>query len=79
MPTKLFLEGFQIEIGHGIFWMMMGIIAVLGLSLVYRDYYQRKTRTQYHHRLLEQFKAHQVTLEPTFREIPTLFPAYRIS
>jgi YkoY family integral membrane protein len=41
--TKLFLEGFHIEIGHGVFWMMMGIIAVLGISLVYRDYYQRKT------------------------------------
>ncbi|UCF90738.1 MAG: TerC family protein [Desulfobacterales bacterium] len=61
--TKLFLEGFQIEIGHGIFWMMMGIIAVLGLSLVYRDYYQRKTQTQYRHRLLEQFIARQITLE----------------
>ena len=61
--TKLFLEGFHVEIGHGIFWMMMGIIALLGSSLVYRDYYQRKTQTQYHHRLLEQFKAHQLTLE----------------
>lgn len=61
--TKLFLEGFHIEIRLGIFWMMMGIIAVLGLSLVYRDYYQRKTRTQHHHRLLEQFKAQQLTLE----------------
>ena len=61
--TKLFLEGFHIEIGHGIFWMMMGIIALLGLSLVYRDYYQRKNQTQYHHRLLEQFKAKQITLD----------------
>jgi YkoY family integral membrane protein len=61
--TKLFLESFHIEISHGIFWMMMGIIAVLGSSLVYRDYYQRKTRTQYHNRLLEQFMAQQVTLE----------------
>jgi len=42
---------------------MMGIIAVIGLSFVYRDYYQRKTQTQYRHRLLEQLKAHQLTLE----------------
>jgi hypothetical protein len=36
--TKLFLNGFHVEISHGIFWMMMAIIAVPGASLVYRDY-----------------------------------------
>ena len=61
--TKLFLEGFHIEIGYFIFWMMVGIIAAIGLSLVYRDYYQRKTQTQHHHRLLEQFKEHHLTVE----------------
>jgi YkoY family integral membrane protein len=61
--TKLFLEGFHIDIGHGIFWMMMGIIAILGLSLVYRDYYQRKTASRYVDRLLQQFKQQELTVE----------------
>ncbi|HPX49988.1 MAG TPA: TerC family protein, partial [Deltaproteobacteria bacterium] len=40
--TKLLLEGFHIEITHETFWLMMGIIVVLGSALVWRDYYQRK-------------------------------------
>ncbi|BCR03633.1 hypothetical protein DESUT3_07020 [Desulfuromonas versatilis] len=58
--TKLALEGFHVEIEHGIFWLTMGIIAVLGSSLVYRDYHQRKTRTEYHHRLLEQLEKGEI-------------------
>jgi hypothetical protein len=54
--TKLFLDGFRVEISHGIFWMMMGIIAVLGASLVYRDYYQRRTRSRYQNQLLEKLQ-----------------------
>ncbi len=54
--AKLALEGFHIEIGHGIFWLMMGIIVVLGSALVYRDYYQRTTKSRYHDRLLTQVK-----------------------
>jgi YkoY family integral membrane protein len=52
--TKLTLEAFHVEIAHGIFWLMMGIIAVLGASLVYRDYHQRTTRSRHQERLLEQ-------------------------
>jgi hypothetical protein len=36
--------------------MMMGIIAVLGASLVYRDYYQRRTRSRYQNQLLEKLQ-----------------------
>jgi YkoY family integral membrane protein len=54
--TKLFLDGFHVEISHGIFWMMMGIIAVLGASLVYRDYYQRRTHSRYQNQLLEKLQ-----------------------
>ena len=38
--TKLLLESLHIEISHAIFWIMMAVIATLGASLVYRDYYQ---------------------------------------
>jgi YkoY family integral membrane protein len=41
--TKLSLEAFHIEISQGIFWMLMGIITIIGLSLVYRDYHLRKS------------------------------------
>ncbi len=61
--TKLALEGFHVEIEHGTFWLTMGIIAILGASLVYRDYYQRRTRTEFHHRLLDQLEKGTMTPE----------------
>ena len=61
--TKLFLDGFHVEIGHGVFWMMMSIIVVIGSSLVYRDYYQHKTESKHHHRLLDQFIQKELTIE----------------
>ncbi len=73
--TKLFLESFHVEISHAIFWMMMGIIAVLGASLVYRDWHQRKTRTRFENRLLERLQqgelspAEALELDPVPREV----------
>ena len=61
--TKLLMEGFHIEISHAVFWMMMGVIAILGSALVYRDYYQRKTDSQFHDRLLNRLKANRITVE----------------
>lgn len=61
--AKLSLEAFHIEIGHGIFWLMMGIIAVLGSALVYRDYYQTKTKSRYHDRLLAEAKNGGLSVE----------------
>jgi len=61
--TKLLLEGFHIEISHAVFWMMMGVIAILGSALVYRDYYQAKTESRFHNRLLSRLKAREVTVE----------------
>lgn len=61
--TKLLMEGFHIEISHGVFWMMMGVIGILGSALVYRDYYQRTTESRFHNRLLNRLKAHEVTVD----------------
>jgi YkoY family integral membrane protein len=61
--TKLLLEGFYIEISHAVFWMMMGVIAILGSALVYRDYYQTKTETRFHNRLLSRLKAQEITVD----------------
>jgi YkoY family integral membrane protein len=61
--TKLLLEGFHIEISHAVFWMMMAVIAILGSALVYRDYYQTKTKTRFHNRLLNRLKAHEITVD----------------
>ena len=61
--TKLLLEGFHIEISHGVFWMMMGVIAILGSALVYRDYYQTKTQSRFHNRLLSRLQANEITVE----------------
>jgi len=61
--TKLLLEGFHIEISHAVFWMMMAVIAILGSALVYRDYYQTKTASRFHNRLLGRLKAHEITVD----------------
>ena len=61
--TKLLMEGFHIEISHAVFWMMMGVIGIIGSALVYRDYYQRTTESRFHNRLLNRLKAHEVTVD----------------
>jgi YkoY family integral membrane protein len=61
--TKLLLESFHIEIGHAIFWLMMGVIVILGAALVYRDHYQRKTESRFQNRLLQKLKANEMTVE----------------
>lgn len=68
--VKLFLESFRVEIEHSIFWMMMGIIVVLGSALVYRDYHQRKTRSRHHEWLLEQLEAGEIGVEDVLETDP---------
>ena len=40
-----------------VFWIMMAVIAILGSALVYRDYYQTRTESHFHNRLLSRRKA----------------------
>lgn len=54
--TKLFLEGFHIKINATAFWLMMGVIVVLGSALVFRDYHQRSSKTRYHDLLMERLR-----------------------
>lgn len=61
--VKLTMEGMKIHIGHSTFWLVMGVIMVLGAALVYRDWAQRKHSTHYEDRLLEELENGQVTME----------------
>jgi YkoY family integral membrane protein len=61
--TKLTLEAFQVEIEAEIFWLIMGVIVILGTALVYRDYHQRRTRTRFHNLLLKRLDEGDVSLE----------------
>ncbi len=61
--TKLLLEGFHIEITHETFWLMMGIIVVLGSALVWRDYYQRRTQSRFENHILKQLKEGETSVE----------------
>jgi YkoY family integral membrane protein len=61
--TKLILEGFHIEISHAVFWMMMAVIGILGSALVYRDYFQTRTKTRFHNRLLARLEADEITVD----------------
>lgn len=76
--TKLLLEGFHIEISHEVFWVMMAVIAILGSALVYRDYYQTKTESRFHNRLLDRLKAHEITVDEilTLEYVPREIIAY---
>ena len=59
--AKLTLEAFHVDISHDIFWLMMAIIATLGISLVYRDHYQRRTHSEFKDRLLERLQEGSVS------------------
>ncbi|MEM5786897.1 MAG: TerC family protein [Syntrophobacteraceae bacterium] len=61
--TKLFLDGFGVEITHQTFWLMMGLIIVLGSALVYKDYYQRRDRRKFQHLLMERLERSEVGVE----------------
>ncbi len=70
---KLTLETFHIEIAKGTFWMVMGIIAILGASLVYRDWHERKIHTDLESRLIEKLEDGSVAVDDLLeqRAIPT--------
>ncbi|MGV8074891.1 MAG: TerC family protein [Syntrophobacteraceae bacterium] len=61
--TKLFLDGFHVKLEHWIFWLMMGIIIIIGSSLVYRDYHQKKSRTRLQDLLMEQLRKGEIETE----------------
>lgn len=61
--TKLSLESLHVEMPHEIFWIMMGVIAVLGASLVYRDYHQRAAQTQTQNLLLNRLKERTLSVD----------------
>jgi len=60
---KLTLEGLHVEIEMGVFWLMMGVIMVLGAALVYRDHHQRKSQRKLHHVLLDRLEKGEIELE----------------
>ena len=61
--TKLTLEAFHVEIETEIFWLIMGVIVILGTALVYRDYHQRKTRSRFQNLLIKRLDEGDITLE----------------
>jgi YkoY family integral membrane protein len=61
--AKLLLDGFNVHIDHSIFWLMMGVIVVLGCSLLYRDHYQRTTKSKFHDRLLDRLERGEITVQ----------------
>lgn len=61
--TKLTLDALSVEIPLEIFWVMMAVIVVIGSALVYRDYRQKRDRTQYHNRLMQRLEKGEITVE----------------
>jgi len=59
---KLVLDGFGVHMEHVYFWLTMGVIAVLGASLLYRDQKQKHSKTQYHDRILEDLKQGKIKI-----------------
>jgi YkoY family integral membrane protein len=72
--TRLTLESLSIEIDHSIFWMMMGVIAVIGSSLVYRDWKETQLALSASDEILEKLKRPEhslARLRREWKEIPT--------
>ncbi|MEQ8173164.1 MAG: TerC family protein [Candidatus Eremiobacterota bacterium] len=67
--TKLLLEslkvplGIEIHISHGIFWLMMAIIVIIGGSLIYKDYLTEKATGKQTEKLYEDLVASDMTFE----------------
>ena len=66
--VRLTLESLSIEIEHTIFWVMMGVIGVIGGSLVYRDYQETQIAAQISDELIAKLKRQELTLERVLQE-----------
>jgi len=66
--TRLTLEAFHIEIERPIFWTMMGVIAVIGASLVYKDAAEAKLAAASHDDVIEKLKRRELSLDALLRE-----------
>lgn len=66
--VKLTLEAFHVEVGKETFWMVMAIIAILGSSLVYKDWLERKTRRDLEGRLVDGLEEGTATLDDLVRQ-----------
>jgi YkoY family integral membrane protein len=60
---KLAMEGFHLTIEPTIFWLMMGVITVMGLSLVYREGRRRVARTHGHRAIIDSLRAGEMSPE----------------
>jgi YkoY family integral membrane protein len=60
---KLTMEGFHLKMETMVFWLMMGVITTLGLSMVYRESKTRKARGHAHRTILESLKAGELSPE----------------
>jgi len=72
--VRLTLESLHIEIEHTIFWVMMGVIGIIGGSLVYRDYKETQLAGLLHDDILSEIRNHTFSLEQILQnrtELPT--------
>ncbi|MBI3336208.1 TerC family protein [Candidatus Peregrinibacteria bacterium] len=70
--TRLTLEALHIEMEHTIFWLMMGVIAIIGASLVYKDWKETTLATVFHDGIVEKLKKHELSLESILTERKSL-------
>lgn len=70
--TRLTLESLHIEIDHSIFWTMMGVIAIIGSSLVYKDWKETSLAAAFHDGIVERLKKHELSLDDILTERKTL-------
>lgn len=60
--AKLSFEVFGLELEHAVFWLMMGVITILGISLIYREHKVTGYRRQTVHTLLDDLKKGKITV-----------------
>ncbi|MBP9717950.1 hypothetical protein KBD59_01515 [Candidatus Gracilibacteria bacterium] len=75
--TKLSFEVFGLELEKGVFWMMMGVIGIIGGSLIYREHkvvQQRKKQTS---ELIDQLQNGEVSIKSLLEDEKVTAEVYR--
>jgi predicted tellurium resistance membrane protein TerC len=64
---KLTFDSFNIHIDHKSFWLTMGIISILGASILLRDHYLNKTQALFSDRLIARLKKGEMKVEEVLK------------
>lgn len=75
--TKLSLEVFGLHLEKSVFWVMMGIIAILGSSLIYREHKLMQRNKLQTSKLIEEIQSGKISLKELLEDEKVSAEVYR--